>query len=216
MKLSKRLQVVASFIPDNSSLLDVGCDHALLDIYLMQTKKNIQIMASDINPNPLKIAKDNLLKYNFQNQITLKQMDGIKKIPQNIDTIVIAGMGGILITNILQKEKLTNIKNIILAPNNDFFIVRKHLNKLGYQIIKEQLVIDNQKTYLILKYQKGKEKIDYYFGTLSNNNLETIYYYTNILNKNIHNLKKIPYKYFIKRRKLKIENKKITNFFKQK
>ena len=53
MKLSKRLQVVASFIPDNSSLLDVGCDHALLDIFLMQTKKNIQIMASDINPNPL-------------------------------------------------------------------------------------------------------------------------------------------------------------------
>ena len=90
-------------------------------------------------------------------------------------------MGGILITNILQKEKLTNIKNIILAPNNDFFIVRKHLNKLGYQIIKEQLVIDNQKTYLILKYQKGKEKIDYYFGTLSNKNLETIYYYTNIV-----------------------------------
>lgn len=216
MKLSKRLQVVASFIPDNSSLLDVGCDHALLDIFLMQTKKNIQIMASDINPNPLKIAKDNLIKYNFQNQITLKQMDGIKEIPQNIDTIVIAGMGGILITNILQKEKLTNIKNIILAPNNDFFIVRKHLNKLGYQIIKEQLVIDNQKTYLILKYQKGKEKIDYYFGTLSNKNLETIYYYTNILNKNINNLKKIPYKYFIKRRKLKIENKKITNFFKQK
>ena len=106
MKLSKRLQVVASFIPDNSSLLDVGCDHALLDIFLMQTKKNIQIMASDINPNPLKIAKDNLLKYNFQNQITLKQMDGIKEIPQNIDTIVIAGMGGILITNILQKLDL--------------------------------------------------------------------------------------------------------------
>ena len=216
MKLSQRLQLVASFIPDNSSLLDVGCDHALLDIYLMQTKKNIQIMASDINPNPLKIAKDNLLKYNFQDKITLKQMDGIKEIPTSIDTIVIAGMGGILITNILQKEKLTNIKNIILAPNNDFTIVRKHLNKLGYKIIKEQLVIDNQKTYLILKYQKGKEKIDYYFGTLSNKNLETIYYYTNILNKNLHNLKKIPYKYMIKRRKLKIENRKITNFFKQK
>lgn len=216
MKLSKRLQVVASFIPDNSSLLDVGCDHALLDIFLMQTKKNIQIMASDINPNPLKIAKDNLLKYNFQNQITLKQMDGIKEIPQNIDTIVIAGMGGILITNILQKEKLTNIKNIILAPNNDFFIVRKHLNKLGYQIIKEQLVIDNQKTYLILKYQKGKEKIDYYFGTLSNKNLETIYYYTNILNTNIQNLKKIPKKYILKRIKLKYENKRITNFLKKK
>ena len=109
MKLSKRLQVVASFIPDNSSLLDVGCDHALLDIYLMKTKQNIKIIASDINPNPLKIAKDNLVKYNLQNQITLKKMDGIKEIPKSVDTIVIAGMGGILITNILQKEKLTNI-----------------------------------------------------------------------------------------------------------
>ena len=216
MKLSKRLQVVASFIPDNSSLLDVGCDHALLDIYLIQTKKNIKIIASDINPNPLKIAKDNLIKYNLLDKIELKQMNGIKEIPEKIDTIVIAGMGGILITNILQKEKLTNIKNIILAPNNDFPIVRKHLNKLGYKIIKEQLVIDNQKTYLVLKYQKGKEKINYYFGTLSNKNLETIYYYTNILNTNLHNLKKIPSKYIIKRKKLKIENKRITNFLKQK
>ena len=216
MNLSKRLQIIASFVPDNVYLLDVGCDHALLDIYLMQTRKNIKIIASDINPNPLKIAQANLNKYNLNNKIELKQMNGLDNINPDINCLVIAGMGGILITDILQQEKLTNIKTIILAPNNDFPMVRKHLNKLGYKIIKEQIVIDNKKTYLILKYQKGREKINYYFGSLTNKNLETIYYYTNILNTNIQNLKKIPKKYILKRIKLKYENKRITNFLKKK
>ena len=102
MKLSKRLQTVASFVPDNSKIIDVGCDHALLDIYLMENLKNIQILATDINENPLQIAKNNLEKYNFQDKITLKQMNGIENIPKTIDTIIIAGMGGILITDIVK------------------------------------------------------------------------------------------------------------------
>lgn len=143
MKLSKRLQTVASFVPDNSKIIDVGCDHALLDIYLMENLKNIQILATDINENPLKIAKTNLEKYNFQDKITLKQMNGIENIPNTIDTIIIAGMGGILITDILKPEKLKNIKNIILAPNNEFQTVRRHLKKINFQIAKEELIIDS-------------------------------------------------------------------------
>ena len=106
MNLSKRLQRIASFIPDNVYLLDVGCDHALLDIYLMQTRKNIKIIASDINPNPLKIAQANLNKYNLNNKIELKQMNGLDNINPDINCLVIAGMGGILITDIIQQKKL--------------------------------------------------------------------------------------------------------------
>ena len=216
MKLSKRLQTVASFVPDNSKIIDVGCDHALLDIYLMENLKNIQILATDINENPLKIAKTNLEKYNFQDKITLKQMNGIENIPNTIDTIIIAGMGGILITDILKPGKLKNIKNIILAPNNEFQTVRRHLKKINFQIAKEELIIDSEKPYLILLLKKGKKRTNTYFGTLKNNNLETIYYYTNILNTNLKILKSLPRKYILKRIKLILENKKIKNFLKKK
>lgn len=212
MKLSKRLLTVASFVPDNSKLIDVGCDHALLDIYLMKNLKNIKILATDINENPLKIARNNIEKYNLQDKIELKQMNGIENIPSFIDTIVISGMGGILITDILKKEKLKNVKTIILAPNNEFTKVRRHLKKINFYIEKEQLIIDDKKTYLILLLKKGKRKTNPYFGTLKNNNLETIYYYTNILNTNLKILKNLPKKYLFKRIKLNLESKKIKKF----
>ena len=212
MKLSKRLLTVASFVPDNSKLIDVGCDHALLDIYLMKNLKNIKILATDINENPLKIARNNIEKYNLQDKIELKQMNGIENIPSFIDTIVISGMGGILITDILKKEKLKNVKTIILAPNNEFIKVRRHLKKINFYIEKEQLIIDDKKTYLILLLKKGKRKTNPYFGTLKNNNLETIYYYTNILSTNLKILKNLPKKYLFKRIKLNLESKKIKKF----
>ena len=63
MKISKRLRVISEFIPDNSFFLDIGCDHALLDIYTIQNKKNTKAIASDINEGPLKSAKENIKKY---------------------------------------------------------------------------------------------------------------------------------------------------------
>ena len=139
-------------------------------------------------------------------------MNGIENIPSFIDTIVISGMGGILITDILKKEKLKNVKTIILAPNNEFTKVRRHLRKINFYIEKEQLIIDDKKTYLILLLKKGKRKTNPYFGTLKNNNLETIYYYTNILNTNLKILKNLPKKYLFKRIKLNLESKKIKKF----
>ena len=62
IKLNKRLETVASFVDDNSNVIDVGCDHALLTIYLVQTKKNIKALASDINEGPLEGAKKNISK----------------------------------------------------------------------------------------------------------------------------------------------------------
>ena len=214
ISLSKRLQLVASFVPDNTNILDVGCDHALLSIYLMQTLKKVKVTASDINPNPLEIARDNVKKYKLDKKIKVVLQDGINDIDEKINTVIKAGMGGILISKILSnKEKLKNVKNIILSPNNDFPLVRETLVNLGYKIEKEQLVIDNRKTYLVLRAIKGESpKINYFFGTLNNKSLESIYYYTNILNTNTKILRKMPRKYIFKRLKLKQENKKIKKF----
>ena len=86
------------------------------------------------------------------------------------------------------------------------------LKKINFYIEKEQLIIDDKKTYLILLLKKGKRETNPYFGTLKNNNLETIYYYTNILNTNLKILKNLPRKYLFKRIKLKLESKKIKRF----
>lgn len=217
INLSKRLQLVASFVPDNSNIIDVGCDHALLSIYLYQTKKNVDITASDINEKPLAFAKNNLIKYNLDKKIKLLKNDGIKNLDKKIDTIIISGMGGILISDILEKKYLTNVKNIIVSPNNEFPCVRKKIIKNGFYIEKEELVLDKNITYLVIKAKKGtSRKIDSFFGILKNNNLETIGYFTKILNTNTKILKKLPKKYILKRIKLKQENKKIIKFLNKK
>ena len=217
LKLSKRLQLIASFVSDNSNIIDVGCDHAHLSIYLAKNLNNVKVTASDINPYPLEIAKANIKKYHLENDINVCLKDGIYNLDKNIDTIIISGMGGILISQIINnKENLKNIKNIILSPNNDFPVVRKMLKKIGFKITKEKLITDNHKTYLVLKAERGINKFNNLFGSLKNNDLETIYYYTNILKTNTNILKKIPKKHLFKRTKLLIENKRIRRFLETK
>lgn len=217
IKLNKRLKVVASFVKRNAKVLDVGCDHAYLSIYLKETFKDIKVIASDINPEPLKFAKDNIKKYHLENMIKVQLNDGIKNISSDIDTVIISGMGGILISEIINdKDNLKNVKSLILSPNNEFERVRKMLNKIKYQIVKEKLVIENNKIYLVLESIPGKKKNNTMFGILKNNDLEVIYYYTNLLNKNTSILKKIPKKYFYKILKIKIKNIQIKNFLNKK
>ncbi len=213
INISDRLRTVASLVSDNSYIIDVGCDHALLSIYLVQTLKNVKVIASDINSNPLKIARANIKKFKLENKIEVIEQDGIKNLNPKVDTIIIAGMGGILISKILDdKDNLTNIKQIIASPNNDFPLVRKTLKKIGFSIEHEQIILD-KKPYLIIKAIPGKNvHLDYFFGILDNKSLGTIYYYTNLLHTNTTILKKMPKKYVLKRLKLKQENKKIKKF----
>ncbi len=213
IKLSKRLQLVASFVDLNANLIDVGCDHAYLPIYLCQKFKNITVYASDINKNPLNIAIENIKKYGLENRIKTILMDGIKGLEKNIDTVIISGMGGILISDILNdKRNLKYVKTLIISPNNEFETLRKTIKKIGFKIIKERLITENKITYLVIKAIPGKKKTDPLFGILNNKDLESIYYFTKRLNTNTSILKKLPKKYLKRRIKLIIENKKIKKF----
>lgn len=159
MKISNRLKQIGDFVEDNSNLIDVGCDHALLDIYLYKTKKKLTITASDINEKPLENAKNNLIKYNLQDKIKLTKMDGIKNINKDIDTIIISGMGTKTIIDILLKDKakLKNIKNIIISTNNDYYLLRKTLIKNNYYIEKEKIILEKNKFYPVILFKKGKK-----------------------------------------------------------
>lgn len=211
--LNKRLEAVASFVLNNSSCLDVGCDHGLLDIYLYKNKKNIKIVASDINEKPLEMARENFKKYKVD--IPLRLGDGLDIIDYDTDTVIISGMGGLSICNILKKDKLTNVKYLVLSPNRDFYEVRKKVVSLGYLIGKEKFVKENGKYYLVLYCIKGMSKysntdLKYGVNVIKDNDYYSYLGY--LLVKYNNQLDKVPRKYWLKRFKIKKEIIKIKSF----
>lgn len=212
MKISKRLKFIGDLIKDKSVILDVGCDHALLDIYTVLNKKNIKAYASDINELPLEQAKKNIKENKLEKKIKTIQMNGIENVPKDANTIVISGLGGVTINNILNnnKENLKNIETIILSPNNDFIKVRKNLKNIGYYIEEEYLIEDKKVIYLILKLKKGNKKYskkELFFGPILIKKQDKVfkkYFKDEIIRRNIL-LKLLPNKYFIKKYKIKNE-----------
>ena len=168
--LSIRLKEISTFIPDNISLVDIGCDHALLDIYLYKNRKNIKIIATDINENALEQAKKNIKKYKLEDYIETRISNGLNNIDKDeIDTIVISGMGAHTIVGILYSnmDKLSNVSNIIVQSNNHIEFLRKKITLIGYYIDNEKLVKDNDIIYTIISFKKGKKRYnrkELYFG----------------------------------------------------
>lgn len=190
MRLSKRLECVASFIDKKVRVIDVGCDHGYLSIYLTLYNDN-KCIATDINKNALSNAIKNISDYNLEKEIETKLTDGIKgiKIGKN-DTIVISGMGTHTILDILDCDKLPN--TLVISSNNHLELLRREIIKKGYYIIDEKFVEDRKKFYCIIKFKKGYRKyknIDYILGPILKNNRT---YKTIVLNKYSKVYKKIP------------------------
>ena len=214
--LNKRLQTLSAFIEKEDIVLDIGCDHALLEIYLV-LNKNIKIVGSDINTGPLEKAKENLKKYHLTKKIELRLGDGLNSMSCDINTIVISGMGGLSIISILKDiKKYSNIKKIIISPNNDFELTRKEICKLGFYLEKEEMVLENNKYYLISEYRLGKKKIDSFIGVLDKDDSTVKKYYKYIYNTNLKIISKLGIKDRVKRKKLVRENKKIEKVFNKK
>lgn len=199
MRLSKRLKAISEFIDKNDKIIDIGCDHALLDIYLKQEFNDIKIIASDIGDGAIKMAKKNIEKYNLDGQIDLRQGDGLSVVETGeIDTIIISGMGYYNIVKILsEKEKIQMIEKIIIQSNTDVVKLRKFIIKLGYKIDAEKLVEDKDIVYTIIKFIKGEEKYNYkqiYFGPRLLENKDEVFndYYSKKLLKYQNLLLQLP------------------------
>lgn len=194
MKINNRLKLVGDYVDKGSIPLDIGCDHAKLSIYLLKERNFPFVYASDNKIGPLNQARENVNYYNLADKIELIKADGLNSLNDKIDTITVTGMGGLTINKMFleNKNKLTNIKTIILSPNNFIKEVREAINKLGYYLKDEELVEESNKLYHILVFSKGNkiysDKELYLGPILMTKNKEIIKkYYRNELS-NINNL----------------------------
>lgn len=173
INLSSRLKLISEFVPLNSKVMDIGCDHGLLDIYLYQNKIVKKIIASDINFSALNNAIKNIKANKLEKEIETRLSDGLENIhaEDEIDTLVIAGMGSNTIVNMLKKDikKLDKIKTIIIQSNTKLEFLRREIVKLNYYITDEAIVEDNKKIYIVIKFIKGRRKYtkkELYFGPI--------------------------------------------------
>lgn len=169
MKINARLKKIGDLVETNSFCLDVGCDHALLDIYLVSRKKDIKTIASDIAKGPLEQAKQNIKKEKLENEIILSQGDGLSTYQDGVNTLIISGMGGRNIIGICKNNLkiLKKIDTLIISPNNYQEDVKRFLCKNGYYIENEEFVKDSKFIYQIIIFKKGKRKYskkEFFFG----------------------------------------------------
>ena len=159
MTISKRLRAISDFISDNSFILDIGCDHALLDIYTVLNKKNVKAIASDIKEGPLAMAKENVKKYDASSKVSVVLGDGLSTYQDGVDTVILSGLGSSTIVSILNKgnKVLPNIKKLIISSNNDYCFLRKSVCDLGFCITDEIMIYDKDKFYPIIVFEKGHE-----------------------------------------------------------
>ena len=156
--VSDRLKSISSLINDCEDIIDIGCDHALLDIYLTMEKKCC-CHCCDVNEGIVSRAINNIRKYNLENSIDVFVGNGFDNLNLNYSTVmVLAGMGTSTILKILDKNKT---HDIICQTNTDLYLLRKSVCNMGYYIVSEDLVFDNNRYYVSIRFSVGNKNYSY-------------------------------------------------------
>ncbi len=152
LELSKRLSLIAEFVNEGSSVCDVGTDHGYLPAFLYSSKKCKNVMATDINEKPLQSAKTNLQALGIKD-VKLILCDGLASVTRDdADTVIIAGMGGEVISGIIDRAKFLcdSTVSLILQPTTAAKELRLFLSQKGFAIEKEMALSENGKIYSIM------------------------------------------------------------------
>lgn len=160
MKLSKRLRRVAAQVKSGGVVADIGCDHGFTSIYLVENQLAERVFAMDINQGPLLRAKEHVRQYGLEDRITLLLSDGATALtPGEVDTLLISGMGGALICNILEDagDVVEQVRELVLSPQSEIHLVRRMIQKLGFCIDREEMLSDQGKYYVILHGVPGQQ-----------------------------------------------------------
>lgn len=203
IELSNRLKIITDSVYPYRNIIDVGTDHALVPIFLLKENKIDNAIATDLNCGPLDEAKKNISLYNLDDKVDLRLGNGLSIINENdnCDVIIIAGMGGKLITEILESGKhiLHLNKRLILQPNLNEESVRRWLRDNQYLISKEEIIKEDNIYYEIIVSNKTNTIIEYSdldikFGPHLLRNQELLFFekWTNILKHKKDIYQKIP------------------------
>ena len=171
--MTPRLLTVAELVKKTHSVADIGTDHAYVPVHLVLSGCCEKALAIDINCGPLMRAQENIIKFSLQDKITTRLSDGLKSVEDGeADTVVIAGMGGILINNIIENDKnrLTSVKRFVLQPMTAVEETRRYLSQNGFMIENERLAKEGDKIYTVISAVPGEMKIEkevyYYIGKM--------------------------------------------------
>ena len=160
MGIANRIKKIAACVPHGARVADIGTDHGYLAQILLEENAPEIVLACDVNPGPLEYAKRTLAPYLSEERVEIRLGNGLQALRQEdaIDTLVIAGMGGRLMLNILEGNPavLSGVRNLILSPNIAWDKVRQDLSQKGWRIVREDLVMEEGKFYPIMVWEKGE------------------------------------------------------------
>ncbi|HEU7351319.1 TPA: tRNA (adenine-N(1))-methyltransferase [Streptococcus pneumoniae] len=161
--ISKRLELVASFMPQGAILLDVGSDHAYLPIELVERGQIKSAIAGEVVEGPYQSAVKNVEAHGLKEKIQVRLANGLAAFEEadQVSVITIAGMGGRLIARILEEGlgKLANVERLILQPNNREDDLRIWLQDHGFQIVAESILEEAGKFYEFLVVEVGEMEL---------------------------------------------------------
>lgn len=152
--IDKRLQTIAGFVTCKSYTVDVGTDHGYLAIYLIESGRSRKVVATDVGAMPLQSAKKNIAEHGLVEKVDTLLTDGLSGVDlQDVTDIVVAGMGGILISEILEARHPLKGKNLVLQPMTQAGRLRQWLCQKGYAILEEAPAFVGEKAYCVIRAQ---------------------------------------------------------------
>lgn len=161
IQLSKRLSAIGEMVTEGNRLVDVGCDHGYLPVYLVMNHRIPGAIAADVGKGPLERAREHICRYHMQNYIETRLCDGLSGISVGEgDTLVIAGMGGPLMEKILSDnpEVRDSFQELILQPQSDIPHFRHFLMSNGYRITEEKMILEDGKFYPMMKAIRDQKR----------------------------------------------------------
>lgn len=161
LRVSKRLSLIATFLPKGTFFADIGTDHAYLACYVCSNDNQAKAIASDVNRGPYASAKNTVKSYNLEQRIDVRLGDGLSVLADEpITDLVIAGMGGALIKSILEsgKNKIRTVERIIAQPNIGEIHVRSWLMNNGFSMTNEIILEENEKIYEIIVADRNMKR----------------------------------------------------------
>ncbi len=165
---------------------DIGTDHAYIPIHLIQENRAKKVIAADIKEGPARIAKENIEKNGLSKKIEVRIGSGLSVLKKGeADTIIIAGMGGILISEIIDANiDIAKSSKLVLQPMNAQYELRKYLIENGFKITGEDMEIEGFKVYNIMDVESGdQEKFKTDFEYQIPKYLKEHKYFKNLLEK---------------------------------